>query len=103
MLLVGSKTLLVFLCFLDPRFKSLLLLPEAERNFMMSLVKEEVAEVRQPAAASEDATESTSTEGGPQKKKSKKGLFCLLEDLMDSPSVISGCQEISIFRCQPFR
>ena len=76
-------------CFLDPRFKSLSFLPEAQRNFIISLVEEEVAELRQAAAASEDTTESTSTEGGPQKKKSKKGLFSLLEDLMDSPSVIS--------------
>ena len=58
-------------------------------RIFISLVEEEVAEIRQGAAASEDATESTSIEGGPQKKKLKKGLFFLLEDLMDSPSVIS--------------
>ena len=50
------------------------------------MVEGEVAEIRQAAAASEDAT---STERGPQKKKSKKGLFSLLEDLMDSSSVMS--------------
>ena len=59
-------------CFLDPRFKSLSFLPEAERNFKISMVEDEVAEIRQAAAASED---SISTERGQQKKKSKKGFF----------------------------
>ena len=49
---------------------------------------EEVAgELRQ--AACEDVAESTSTEREPQKRKSKKGLFSLLQDLMDSPSLAS--------------
>ena len=49
---------------------------------------EEVAgELRQ--AASEDVAESTSTEREPQKRKSKKGLFSSLQDLMDSPSLAS--------------
>ena len=76
-------------CFLDPRFKSLSFLLEAERNFIISMVEDEVAEIRQAAAASEDSIESISTERGPQKKKSKKGLFSLLEDLMDLSSVTS--------------
>ena len=74
-------------CFLDPRFKSLSFLPEAERRFIRSLVEEEAVELSQ--AGSEDASESTITECGPQKKKPKKGLYSLLEDLMDSPSVTS--------------
>ena len=36
-----------------------------------------------------DVAESTSTESKPQKKKSKKGFFSLLEDLMDSPFLAS--------------
>lgn len=74
-------------CFLDPRFKSLSFLPEVERRYITSLVEEETGELRQ--AACEDVAESTSTESEPQKKKSKKGLFSLLEDLMDSPSLAS--------------
>ena len=62
---------------------------EAERNFIISMVEDEVAEIIQAAVASEDSTESTSIERGPQKKKCKKGLFSLLEDLMDSSFVTS--------------
>ena len=51
-------------------------------------MEEEAGELRQ--AACEDVAESTSTESEPQKKKSKKGLFSLLEDLMDSPSLASN-------------
>ena len=71
-------------CFLD---QSLSFLPEVERRYIISLVEEEAGELRQ--AACEDVAESTSTESEPQKKKSKKGLFSLLEDLMDSPSLAS--------------
>jgi len=39
--------------------------------------------------ASENTTESSVTESGPQRKKSKKGLFSQLEDLMDSPTDLS--------------
>ena len=66
-------------CFLDPRFKSLSFLPEVERRYITSLVEEETGELRQ--AACEDVAESTSTES--------EGLFSLLEDLMDSPSLAS--------------
>ena len=70
-------------------------------------IEKETAELRQ--AANENTTESSATESGPQRKKSKKGLFSLLEDLMDSPSIISdaNCQErnsvISNFRCHSNR
>ena len=74
-------------CFLDPRFKSLSFLPEAERRFIRSLVEEEAVELRQ--AGSENASESSITESGPQKKNPKKGLYSSLEDLMDLPSVTS--------------
>ena len=74
-------------CFLDPQFKSLSFLPEVERRYIASLVEEEAGELRQ--AACEDVAESTSTESEPQKKKSKKGLFSLLEYLMNSPSLAS--------------
>ena len=57
-------------CFLDPRFKSLSFLPEQERRFIRLLVEEEAAELRQ--AASENTTESSATESGPLRKKSKK-------------------------------
>ena len=50
-------------------------------------IEKETAELRQ--AANENTTESSATESGPQRKKSKKGLFSLLEDLVDSPSIIS--------------
>ena len=50
-------------------------------------MEEEAGELRQVAC--EDVAESTSTESKPQKKKSKKGLFSLLEDLIDSPSLAS--------------
>ena len=53
-------------CFLDPRFKSLSFLPEAERRFIKSLVEKEAIELRQ--AGSEDASKSSITESGPQKK-----------------------------------
>ena len=72
--------------FFDPQFKSSSFLPEAERHFIISMDEDEAAEIRQAATASEDSTESTSAERGPQKKK---GLFLLLEDLMDSSSVTS--------------
>jgi len=39
--------------------------------------------------ASENTTESSATESGPQRKKSKKGLFSLLENLMDLPTDVS--------------
>jgi len=70
-------------CFLDPRFKSLSFLPEVERRFIRSLLEEEAAELRQ------DNTWSSATESAPQQKKPKKGLFSLLEDLMDSTSETS--------------
>ena len=60
-------------------------LPEVEMRYITSLVKEEAGELRQ--AACEDVAKSTWTESEPQKKKSKKGLFLILEDLMDSPSL----------------
>ena len=50
-------------------------------------MEKEAGELRQTAC--EDVTESTLTESEPQKKKSKKGFFSLLEDLMDSPSLAS--------------
>lgn len=74
-------------CFLNPRFKSLSFLSEVERTYITSLVEEEAGELRQ--AACEVVAESTLTESEPQKKRSKKGLFSLLEDLMDSPSLAS--------------
>ena len=75
---------------------------------IISMIEDKVTEIRQAAVASEDATESTLTEKGPQKRKSKEGLFSLLEDLMDSSSVISdipqeGNSPISIIRCQLIR
>ena len=74
-------------CFLDPRFKSLSFLTEEERRYIRLLVEGETVELRQ--VASENTTESSATESGPQRKKSKKGLFSLLEDLMDSPTDLS--------------
>ena len=65
----------------------IVILPEVERRYIASLVEEEAGKLKQ--AACEDVAESTSTESEPQKEKSKKGLFSLLEDLMDSPSLAS--------------
>ena len=94
-------------CFLNPRFKSLSFLTEEERRYIRLLLEGETAELRQ--VVSENTTESSATESGPQRKKSKKGLFSLLEDLMDSPTDLSddpqeaAKKEIHNFRCHSNR
>ena len=50
----------------------------------MLLVEEEAAGIKESAS---EVSRSSETEGGPQKKKPRKGLLSLLEDMMDTLSM----------------
>ena len=78
-------------CFLDPHFKSFSFLSEEDKKYVMLLVEEEAVCIKELTS---EATQLSKTDNEPQKKKPRKGLLSLLEDMMDTPSTTAdGPQE----------
>ena len=67
---------------------------EEDKKYVMLLVEEEAVCIKELTS---EATQLSKTDNEPQKKKPRKGLLSLLEDMMDAPfTTVDDPQEAAI-------